>query len=255
MPAAARIAWFRGGRPPFSSAQMSLRNDGSTGKLRMRVADHDSKPVLLAGIPADFPEALRSQIKKEYGPALAHLDHAVSHFPSEAPRWRLVGNELRWKGTAIDLLKRRDETPRSAIARFPLLLRLQEAERELRSMTPDPSVAAQVQVDLGILALDFADRQAAIGHFTEAERAATEPFTRHVALVLRARTHDLSGRQDDAVSDYAAALRVIPHAWSASTALAALLFVRGDWDEARKLVTGAMTRAPAGRGSLDDPAQ
>jgi tetratricopeptide (TPR) repeat protein len=242
----------------------------------------DARDVLfLAGIPANVPEERRNELLKQYGPAADHLGHAAQRFPSDQRRWRLLASELTWKAAAVDALQRRQETPRSEIAklqqkaealraraglpnrvsgpsrlasddevgRLPVLLSLQAGERELRSMVQADDIAAEIELDLGILALNFGERQAAEEHLASALRSSGDPYTRYLSALLRGRVEEAAGHGDEAAADYQTALTTVPGAWSAATSLSALLFVRGDVTKAVALAR----RATGSDDGIEDP--
>jgi len=83
----------------------------------------------------------------------------------------------------------------------------------------------------------------------QAANRAVEPWTRYLAHFIAAFSYEYQRRYQDAVREYAAALEAVPHAQSASIALAQLLLRDNQADAAFDLVNRSLTERPDG----DDP--
>ena len=127
--------------------------------------------------------------------------------------------------------------------------RLQTATRELQELEPVEETRARILLDLGAIALCFADRAKALEHFAEVGKSPADPYVRYLGHFLTGRVHELQGHWSEAEAAYRRALEVIPRTHSGTTALAALLFVRGRGAEAAALIEDSL----AGPADLSDP--
>ncbi len=119
-----------------------------------------------------------------------------------------------------------------------LLSSLREKKQELDALDPPEDARAEVRLQLGTIALSFADRDAALQHFSDAERYARTGYDRYLSSFLQGRVYELQNRVVDAESSYRRALEAVPRAQSAVTALARLQFVDGRRSDASALVAG-----------------
>jgi tetratricopeptide (TPR) repeat protein len=155
---------------------------------------------------------------------LAFLEDSVKRFPDDA---RLRLTNVIWQNPP---------TSRLVLALEPL--------------TEHPEVGPEALVELAFVKFfDEGDLKTA-RRLTElaADRAA-EPWTRYMAHLIAGFVGERQGRHQDAVSEYAAALRAVPHAQSASLALAQLLLRDNQADAAFDLINRSLTERPDG----DDP--
>jgi predicted Zn-dependent protease len=83
----------------------------------------------------------------------------------------------------------------------------------------------------------------------QARTRSAEPWTRYLAHFIAGFSYEHEKRYQDAVREYAAALEAVPHAQSASIALAQLLLRDNQADAAFDLITRSVTERPDG----DDP--
>jgi hypothetical protein len=180
-----------------------------------------------------------------------HLRHLTSRFPDDtrvalaavvAPRpgradaefprdvvWRPIeALEADGPTARVDLIIRRDK--RAMIA-------------ELEPLTSRPEVAAEANLRLGYLLFQLHDDAGAMTHFDRTIDSTDDPFLLYVAELLAGRTELRHGRAAQGERRLRRALAIVPHAESASEALAAQLFVTGRSDEAYALADAALPGA------------
>jgi hypothetical protein len=114
--------------------------------------------------------------------------------------------------------------------------RLQTAARELQELEPVEETRAEVHLNLGAIALCFADRAKALEHFAQIGQSPADSYSRYLGHFLTGRVHELRGERAEAEAAYRRALQVLPRMQSATTALAALLFTGGRRAEAAALI-------------------
>jgi tetratricopeptide (TPR) repeat protein len=183
--------------------------------------------------------------------AVNHVAHAQLRFPGE-PRFRLAAamllevagdteppRDAEW--IATDLLpKNSSEAIRRATA--------DRAIHAFEPLTATPALRAEAELHIGYLRMVLHEPAAALPHLTQA-RESGDPFIRYLAIFLNGRAAEMLGRPADAEAQYRAALTVMPHAQSASEALAARVFLDGKPDEAYALAEDALSARPL----RDDP--
>jgi tetratricopeptide (TPR) repeat protein len=155
---------------------------------------------------------------------LTFLDHAVKRFPDDA-RFRLVN--LLWLNPPAS---------RRVLA--------------FQALAEDPEIGPEALVELAYLKFfDEGDVKTARRLAEQAANRAAEPWTRYLAHLIAGFMGETQGRHQDAVQEYTAALRAVPHAQSASIALAQLLLRDNQADAAFDLINRSLTERPDG----DDP--
>jgi tetratricopeptide (TPR) repeat protein len=157
--------------------------------------------------------------------------------------------DRRWGGTFLD----------NALRRFPNDSRLRLAtvtwlpsprvKRDFERLTADAIVGADALVQLAFLHFWSSDFESAQRDATRAVNLAAEPATQFMAHFILAFCHESKGRLQDAVREYSAALRAVPHAQSASIPLALLLLRDNQAGAAFDLID----RSLAERSDGDDP--
>jgi tetratricopeptide (TPR) repeat protein len=181
-------------------------------------------------------------------PSYDHLRHLTSRFPDDdrvalaavvAPRrgradaefprdvvWRPIGAlEADGPASRVDLIIRRDK--RAMIA-------------ELEPLATRPDVAAEANLRIGYLLFQLHDDAEAMARFDRTIASTDDPFLLYVAELLAGRTDLRRGRAAPGERRLRRALAIVPHAESASEALAAQLFVTGRADEAYALADAAL---------------
>jgi hypothetical protein len=177
-----------------------------------------------------------------------HLRHLTSRFPDDdrialaavvAPRagradaefprdvvWRpIAALEADGPASRVDLIIRRGK--RAMIA-------------ELEPLTSRPEVAAEANLRIGYLLFQLHDDAGAMARFDRTIGSTDDPFLLYVAELLAGRMELRRGRAAEGERRLRRALAIVPHAESASEALAAQLFVTGRADEAYALAAAAL---------------
>ncbi len=209
-------------------------------------ARDDGKLVIQAG-----PGAPLGSLKRPAPRAVDHIAHALQRFPNE-PRFRLAqamlaavsadsepSRDVEWLPTE-QLPKNADEAVRRARA-----MRAIQLFDPLRAV---PELGAEAEVRMGYLYLTLHEPKTAITHFAAA-RDSRDAFVAYLSRFLEGRASGMLGQHADADALYRLALTVIPHALSASEALAADAFLTGKADEAYAITADALSARPR----PDDP--
>jgi tetratricopeptide (TPR) repeat protein len=188
---------------------------------------YDHLRHLTSRFPSDDRVALAAVVSPRPGRADAEFPRDVVWQPVEA---------LEAAGPAgrVDLIIRRDK--RAMIA-------------ELEPLTTRPDVAAEANLRLGYLLFQLHEDTDAMTRFDRTIGSTDDPFLLYVAELLAGRTEARRGRASQAERRFRRALAIVPHAESASEALAAELFVTGRADEASALADAALP----GPDSTPDP--
>jgi hypothetical protein len=218
--------------------------------------DADVRPVPGSGLP------------NEYGQAPGHLGHALGRFPNE-PWIRIVVAERQTNQLAASIRVRRElaerdyakieglrliqDAPRSAArdasVRYAYLADLRRARQDILLLAADPSVRARAHLNLGGIALAFAERDKARRYFDDIAPWTSNPCLLYLGAFLRGRVDDLENRSVDAERAYRAALTTVPRAQSGAIALAELLWRQNRPGEASVVAESAF----AGPQLADDP--
>jgi tetratricopeptide (TPR) repeat protein len=116
--------------------------------------------------------------------------------------------------------------------------------RQVMTLLEDLSNSIEIRADailrLGVLHLRLRHPEVARDQFEDVLRLTGEPFLVYLAHFFTGAAHEQEGDRAEAVRAYRAALDVMPRAQSASFALASLLFVRDERDEASAIVAAAI---------------
>jgi tetratricopeptide (TPR) repeat protein len=182
------------------------------------------------------------------------LDQAIARDPDEGRH--------RWS-RALLIQQRREEAIRSRVTVRRVELQESLTSYEAAASRGDDDLRAEIQLHivsrfleanrdtdepLGPI-VDPGRREAAkeaLARLAFAEDLAEEAFLIYLCRFLRGRIHDRLDQQPDAEAAYRSALEVYPQARSASMALAALLFLRGEESAARTLVDRVLTSGSTG---------
>jgi tetratricopeptide (TPR) repeat protein len=121
---------------------------------------------------------------------------------------------------------------RSHLAKIDEVRRLRD---RYQALTGQPSVAAEAHVHLALLAIRFAEPEAALRHIAQAQALAHEPYLVFLSYLFTAAVRERQGQDGEAIAAYRAALNVFPRAQSATSLLAARLFGLGRQSEAAAL--------------------
>jgi tetratricopeptide (TPR) repeat protein len=169
------------------------------------------------------------------------------------------GGRLTVAAGGADSLQKSSTFLEGAVKRFPddaqirfalLLSQLPPPNaRNLKPLTEDPDGGPIILLELAYLTFEGGDPEAARRFAEQAGTRSAEPWTRYLAHFIAAFCHEYQKRYQDAVREYAAALEAVPHAQSASIALAQLLLRDNQADAAFDLINRSVTERPDG----DDP--
>jgi len=178
--------------------------------------------------------------------AIDHIAHAEQRIPEE-PRFRLA--EAMLAATLADTEPPRD-APWISTAQLPRnsdgAMRRARAAQAIQLFEPlieVPALRAEAEVRLGYLKLVLHEFEASLDHFAQA-RGTDDVFVAYLARFLSGRALDALNRRDDANAMYRSALEVVPHAQSASEALAANLFLAGAAGDAYAAAQDALSGDP-----------
>jgi tetratricopeptide (TPR) repeat protein len=116
--------------------------------------------------------------------------------------------------------------------------------RQVMTLLEDFSNSSELRAEailrLGVLHLRFRNYEVAHDQFEDVLKLTKEPFLLYLAHFFRGVTLEQAGDRGDAIDAYRAALVVIPRAQSASFALASLLFLQDERDEASTVIDAAI---------------
>lgn len=172
---------------------------------------------------------------------IEHLAHVGKRFPTE-PRVVLA--------QAIAIEWRVWSRPSRSIAT--------EAERAFERLTGDPSVGAEATLRLGAVRLRSRNLAGAVEQLDRVETMTRDRYLIYLARYFRGRAREQQSRLADAERDYRGAVATIPHATSATMALAAILARSDRRVEASSLVEASLSARPPpadpwrGYGAADD---
>jgi predicted Zn-dependent protease len=119
----------------------------------------------------------------------------------------------------------------------------------LERLTKDPDVGPDALLELAYARILERKPENARRLAQQAGGLSAEPWIRYLSHFIAALSHEFQGHYQDAVQEYAAALGVIPHAQSASIALAQLLLRDNQAERAMVLLNRTLVERPDG----DDP--
>ena len=152
---------------------------------------------------------------------IKHLDHVTPRFPNEM---RLV--------LAQGIARDRD---------LP-----EDAMKAYEALEKDPDVGGEAVMRLGAM-LRRKNPSAAHDLFQKTETLTRDPYVIFLARYFRAQMFEQQKQLKDAEASYRGAVATVPHAQSATLALAALLARDGRRTEAQQLVQAMLARSPAPR--------
>ena len=142
-------------------------------------------------------------------------------------------------------------------ARFPKEMRFMLAEgiardgdwtddalQAYRALQNHPDVGGEAMMRLGAMQLRQGANDEALESFDRAEHLTRDPYVIFLARYFSAQAFERDGRMDDAEEAYHGAAAAVPHAQSATIALAALAMRHGRRAEAQRLVTDMLAAKP-----------
>jgi tetratricopeptide (TPR) repeat protein len=119
-------------------------------------------------------------------------------------------------------------------------LGLWDAADTLRDLTVRDPALAEAHLRLGQVYVRLARPREALLSLVQAEQSATTPYVRYLSRLLSGAVAERVGRRAEAIRAFRGALEVIPRAQSATLALAPLLFMEGEREEAADLLEAAL---------------
>ena len=183
------------------------------------VAERSEDFEFLIGSPFEA----RSDVKDQF----EHLKHAQARFPQE-PRFKLA------QGIALE----------SRLFQAPPKSGVGIAMQVLSGLANDPDVGAEANVRLGVNRFRHDDLDGARQSIDRAEDLTRDRYVRYLARYVRGRIAENQKHPDEAEREYRYALTLVPHAQSASIALAAVLSAQGRRAEAAALAVDAISATP-----------
>jgi hypothetical protein len=153
---------------------------------------------------------------------IKHLEHATTRFPGEM-RFLLaqgIARERAW--------------PEEAVTAY-------------EALEHDPDVGGEATMRLGALQLRQRNLSNAFESFDRAEEITRDPYVIFLARYFRGQAHERQRDVDDAEEAYRGAVAAVPHAQSATIALAALVFRDGRRAEAQQLIHQMLAADPRPR--------
>lgn len=170
-------------------------------------------------------------------PSPKHLTHALERFP-EDPQFQLA-RVVAWTwGRDAEPTRNTGDREFGRVSRPPQL----DALMGLEPLQAIPAVASEAFIRAGLVHVTLRDHAAALKAFAAARPGASTTQVKYLSHFLAGRSLEALNRQDDAAAEYRAALALVPLAESATVALAGLHFMRGDNDDAVKLVDDAFAK-------------
>lgn len=193
-----------------------------------------------------------------------HLVHAMARFPDE-PRFRLARavalasrlavlpemdapreGELTGPAPAVDVMR---FVGPGVVVMDPRTSQMEYVRQLLAGLIADPSVGPEAQLRLAYLDLRSRAYDDALRLARDAAEATRAPDIKYVAWYVAAQAAQALGDLNSAEALLKSALDVRPHSQSATLALAALRYRRGDAEPAYGLIETAFRERPTD----DDP--
>lgn len=165
-----------------------------------------------------------------------HVNHVKLQFPNE-PRLALetgISHELR----AAPFYEPGKQAPAD------IRSDREEAVKNYTNAARQEAVRAEALLRLGRVNLDLGKADEALTALDGVEAATTDPDVIYLGRLFRGQALERLGKTDEARQSYTRALEVRPDAQTASVALAALEFRRGDRAAADQRVQQLLSRAP-----------
>ena len=227
------------GPPTAFERSWHMATTALAGRARVR--------LWLLGPYARLPHQppLKRLPQKDDPPSPLHLMHAIERFPDD-PEFQLARViAWTWGRDAEPVRNIREEWQRNiargASSRPPQL----EAITAFRPLINMPSVAAEAHIRTGLIYVTVSDHAAALKSFEAAQPIATTPQLKYLSHFLAGRSLEILQHQDDAMAQYARALEVVPHAESATIALASLQFLRDEAEPSIALINETFDKPSA----------
>jgi tetratricopeptide (TPR) repeat protein len=225
---------------------------------RWRLNSYWSHPIValwaVEQLPITQPQAVDRFIAlaavgyAEDGHAWNRLQHAVlprvRRLFSDEPRFRLADALAR---TNADLGPLRYHSNVAALRDEPQPGAAGKMARAITTFTPlldEPTLSGEVELRIGYLELRRRQWAASIHRFDAARLKATEPVLRATADYFAGWVHEQLAQPEMAVSAYRRAHAITPMMRNLTTRLSALLFLRGERNDAYALLDPALNLRP-----------
>ena len=168
--------------------------------------------------------------------AVDHVAHAAERFPTD-PVIRFAQGFFAEASVPVEGRARQFDVDTAATS----------AARAIEAYTAaaaDPALAAEAALAIGYINLRMKRLDQVMPALSKAAEGGDD-FVRYLAHLLRGRAIEQLGGKDEAAAAYRAALAVVPRAQSASMALAALLHVGDQTDQAVAVMSESFAARPA----------
>jgi tetratricopeptide (TPR) repeat protein len=182
------------------------------------VAQRAEDPQFLVGDP-NIGRGLGTEEIGNTKDEIKHLEHLTLRFPLE-------NRFLLAQGIARDRV-------------WP-----EDAEQVYRALQSDPDIAGEAAMRFGAMRLRQRQIADALDLFNRAEMLTRDPYVIFLARYFKGQALERDGRADRAEAAYRGAVATIPHAQSATVALAALAFRNDRRAEAQDLVARMLGADP-----------
>lgn len=194
------------------------------------------------GTPGEGAERAAAAERARLGTPVGYLPAVQSLLPDE-PRVRLASVvaddltllEVGWLSTPQD---------QTASRMKPFSGFYETLIRDYVDVAASESVRGEAHLRAGVIEYRFGHADAALMHLDQVEPWTSEPYIVYLSRFFRGKTLELEGNREAAEVAYRSALTVVPHAESASTALATSLFLRDARTEAYGLVQSSLAAQP-----------
>ena len=238
-------------------------------------SERSSEVVTRRLVTAAFAlEAAHARLSSDNASMIVLLDWAVKELrrtpPTAAERaWTLAAVALverggrpafsfalvkaggsRWgEGFISNAIRRFPDEPRLRMARAVWQVShgiRRSGQRDLERLATDPQVGADALLQLAYLQLSERRYGNALRDAGRAAELALDPSAQYLAHFILAFCHEAERRPSQAAAEYAAALRAVPNAQSASLGLALLLMRNNEAEQAFDLVDRSLAERPDG---------
>ena len=179
-------------------------------------------------------------------PAGAHARHSQEQFPDDT-RFRLA-EALARREARVPANKPGTSTRQLSYGTIPRrdlsVAKVRDTIHALTALTSDPIAGPEARLRLGMVYFHLARLTDSLAELQAASRPSKDPFVTYLALLMAGQVFEASHQPRNAETAYRSALAVFPDAASGLSALAALLFLSDQRDEAVDLYARMVTTHP-----------